>query len=232
MTPYLPVLRVENIRATFKKMLAKQHFTVDDAGNRTLEILGANFIADEDFIIRPANKDYILRELAWYQSMSLKVDDIPGETPAIWKSIASTHGEINSNYGWCIFSDDNYNQYDKVLAALKENSFTRQASMIYNRPGMHEDSTRDGMRDFMCTYANNFWIRDGKLYSHYIMRSNDSVFGYGNDFAWAKYVQAELVKDLKDTYPNLICGDIIWTASNLHVYERHFPALEEMAKNM
>jgi thymidylate synthase len=24
------------------------------------------------------------------------------------------------------------------------------------------------------------------------------------------------------------CGDLIWTASNLHVYERHFSLIEEL----
>ena len=49
------------------------------------------------------------------------------------------------------------------------------------------------------------------------MRSNDAVFGYNNDYAWAKYVQKELADEL-----NIEVGDLIWTASNLHIYERHF----------
>lgn len=44
-----------------------------------------------------------------------------------------------------------------------------------------------------------------------------------NDYAWAKYVQAELAEDL-----GVEVGDLIWTVSNIHVYERHFPMLEEL----
>jgi len=95
--------------------------------------------------------------------------------------------------------------------------------MIYNRPSMHTDFNKDGMNDFMCTFANSFFIRDGELHSHYIMRSNDSVFGYNNDYAWAKHVQAQLAKDL-----NVKVGKLIWTVSNIHVYERHFDQLEAL----
>jgi thymidylate synthase len=88
---------------------------------------------------------------------------------------------------------------------------------------MHYDYNANGMNDFMCTFANSFFIRDKKLISHYIMRSNDSVFGYNNDYAWARHVQTKLADDLGVTV-----GDLIWTASNLHVYERHFSMIEEM----
>jgi thymidylate synthase len=59
------------------------------------------------------------------------------------------------------------------------------------------------------------------------MRSNDVIFGYRNDYAWAKHVQTELYNELLTTYPDLELGDIIWTASSLHIYERHFNVLEE-----
>ena len=55
------------------------------------------------------------------------------------------------------------------------------------------------------------------------MRSNDAVFGYDNDVHWALYVQKQLAKDL-----NVEVGDLIWTATNLHVYERHFKFIEEL----
>jgi thymidylate synthase len=79
------------------------------------------------------------------------------------------------------------------------------------------------MSDFVCTYANTFLIRDGKLTSHYLMRSNDAVFGYDNDVHWALYVQKLLAEDL-----DVEVGDLIWTATNLHVYERHFKFIEEL----
>jgi thymidylate synthase len=190
-------------------------------------LIGESFIADEDWIIRKPNYEYIERELEWYKSQSLYVNDIPGETPAIWKQVASRDGKINSNYGYLIWSKANGNQYEYVLEELTKNPNSRRAVMIYNRPTMHQDYDENGMSDFVCTYANTFMIRDNKLISHYLMRSNDAVFGYNNDVHWSMHVQKRLAKDL-----NIECGNIIWTATNLHVYSRHFKFIEELMNDV
>ena len=67
-------------------------------GVKLLELIGVQFIADENRIFGTPNDDYIQRELEWYQSQSLNVNDIPGNTPQIWKQVASPDGIINSNY--------------------------------------------------------------------------------------------------------------------------------------
>lgn len=217
--------RVSDIRAKLIQKYKNQEFVIDKTGVKTIELIGESFIVDEDWIIRPPNYEYIERELAWYESRSLYVEDIPGQTPAIWKQVADKNGKINSNYGYLIWSEENGRQYDHVLNELKKNPNSRRASMIYNRPTMHTDYCKDGMSDFVCTYANNFLIRDDKLVSHYLMRSNCAIFGANNDFAWARYVQQKLAQDL-----NIALGDLIWTASSLHVYEYHFCHIEKLIK--
>lgn len=215
--------RVSNIQQTIVDKYLSEDFVIDKTGVKTVEIIGATFIADRDYVIRKPAYEYIQRELEWYKSQSLYVDDIPGGAPQIWKDVSSDEGKINSNYGWCIYSEENGNQYKHVQRELRNNPNSRRATMIYNRPSMHLDYNRDGMSDFMCTYANTFYIRDGKLDSHYLMRSNDAVFGYNNDYAWARYVQNQLAEDL-----GIEVGNLIWTASNFHVYERHFNFIEEL----
>jgi len=212
-----------DIRADLIDKYLAEDYVVDKSGAKTIEVLGESFVADENWLIRTPAYKYIERELDWYMSESLYVDDIPGTTPQIWKDISSDEGKINSNYGWCIYSEENGNQYKHVLRELKANPNSRRAVMIYNRPSMHLDFNRDGMSDFMCTFANTFMIRDGKLISHYAMRSNDAVFGYNNDVAWAKFVQGQLAYDLE-----VEVGELIWTATNLHVYERHFEFIEAL----
>jgi thymidylate synthase len=212
-----------DIRADLIDKYLSEDYVIDKSGAKTIEVLGESFVADENWLIRTPAYKYIERELEWYMSESLYVDDIPGETPQIWKDISSNEGKINSNYGWCIYSEENGNQYKHVLRELRNNPNSRRAAMIYNRPSMHLDYSRDGMSDFMCTFANTFMIRDGKLISHYVMRSNDAVFGYNNDVAWAKFVQGQLAYDLE-----VEVGDLIWTATNLHVYERHFEFIEAL----
>jgi thymidylate synthase len=193
-------------------------FVTDKTGVKTIEMIGATFEANHPTIFGDVNDDYIQRELDWYKSMSLYVDDIPGITPAIWKQVADRAGKINSNYGWAIYHKDNYLQYANVLNELTLSPNSRRAVMIYTRPSMWNDYNKDGMSDFMCTNTVQYMIRDEQLVAIVQMRSNDVVFGYRNDYAWQKYVADRMTEDLKLTRE----PRIIWHVGNLHVYERHF----------
>lgn len=217
------MMTVNDIRIDFKNLLAAEKFVTDKNGSQVLEIIGASFIADEKSIFGEVSDDYVSRELQWYKSMSLNVNDIPGKVPEIWKSIASPAGFVNSNYGWCIWSPDNGNQYDNCLNELIKYPESRRATMIYTRPTMHADCHKDGMADFMCTNVVNYLLRDGKLHGVVQMRSNDALFGYKNDRAWAEYVLRSLVDDYNEiTKLNIMAGNIYWNAASLHVYSRHF----------
>ena len=213
-------LDTEDIKNILKNKFSNQDF--DDNGN--ISIISACFIADKPWIIREPNEDYIKRELEWYLSKSLNVNDIPGETPKIWKNCADKNGFINSNYGWILFSEENYNQFEKVVKELKENKVSRQAVMVFIRPTMHEDAKKDGRHDFICTYCYTFKIEKNKLYMMVNMRSNDCVYGYNNDYAFADYVFNKLLEELQEY--NLEKGVIFWKADNFHVYPRHFKFLE------
>lgn len=217
------ISKVSDIRKQLMIKRIEKDYVTDKTGVKMIELIGATFVADEDWIIRKPNEDYVKRELEWYCSKSLNVNDIPGDTPQIWNDVADHNGFINSNYGYLIWSDENHNQYKKALKELQINPESRRATMIYNRPTMHEEYNMNGMSDFICTYANQMFIRDGKLVSHYIMRSNDAVFGYCNDVHWAKFVQEMMAYDL-----NIPVGDLIWTASSFHIYERHFKFLDKL----
>ena len=61
------MLRVKDIRTMFKDAYRAQQFTTDRTGVKTIEIIGATFLADEDYIVRETNYDYIVRELEWYE---------------------------------------------------------------------------------------------------------------------------------------------------------------------
>lgn len=208
---------INMIREEFKWLLANEFYVEDKSGVKLLEIVNASFIADEPSIFGKPNHSYIEREIEWYKSMSLNVNDIPGETPAVWKQVATPDGRINSNYGWCIWSRENGEQYNNVLHELRQKPTSRRATMIYTRPSMWVDYSRDGMSDFMCTNAVQYVIRDQALHAIVQMRSNDVFYGYRNDYAWNEHVLKMLSYDL-DVSP----GIIYWNVGSLHVYERNF----------
>jgi thymidylate synthase len=215
--------KVYDIRKKFIEKLKNKDFVIDKTGVKTVELLAESFIADEPAIFGTVNEDYLKREISWYESQSLYIKDIPGGPPQVWQQVASKEGKINSNYGWCIFSKENYNQYENVKNELiKNGESTRRAEMIYTRPSMWIDYNYNGMSDFMCTDAVQYFIRDNKLHAHVRMRSQDVVFGYKNDYGWQKYVLEKLVNDLNNSKLLVKMGNIYWTVGSLHVYERHF----------
>lgn len=215
-------VRVRDIRVLFQRL--KEAYPNGNAPGGMLEVVGAHFVADEETIFGPVNYDYVERELMWYHSQSRNVNDIPGGPPEIWKQVADIDGVINSNYGHLIWSEDNCRQFDNVLETLAHDPTSRQGTMIYTRPTMHHDAREKGRRDFVCTNAVNYFIRDGLLHAVVQMRSNDVVFGYRNDYAWQRHVQAMLA--VKLGYPS---GDIMWNAASLHVYPRHFDLIPSEA---
>lgn len=190
--------------------------------NGTLELIGESFLANEATIFGAPNHDYTDRELDWYRSGSLNVNDIPGGAPKIWQQVASNEGLINSNYGYLFFDERNGSQLEHVVRHLIADPGTRRATAVYTRPSIHTDWNFDDMTDFICTNAVQYLIRDGHLHVVVQMRSNDVVFGYRNDYVWHRYAQQVVISDLAANGVHVKAGQIVWNASSLHVYARHY----------
>lgn len=208
---------VSDVRQYFIDELAAEHFVTDKTGVKTIEMVAAQFVVDQPSIFGKVNEDYVRREMNWYKSMSRNVYDIEPPVPEIWKSVADKDGNINSNYGWCVYSEENYNQYERLIDELKKNPDSRRAILIYTRPSIWVDFDEGGRSDFICTNACQYLIRDGKLVSIVNMRSNDAIYGFKNDAAWQMYIHQQIADEL-----DVETGDLIWNAGSLHVYERHF----------
>lgn len=216
---------VADVRSWFQNLKSNQEYVIDKTGCKMIEVVGATFIADEPSIFGIVNQDYVEREIEWYKSMSRNVNDIKGGPPVAWKACAAKDGTINSNYGYLIWSEENYKQYDHVLAELKRAPESRRAEMIYTRPSIWNEYNRDGMSDFICTDSVQYFIRDGKLIADVRMRSNDIWAGYRNDKAWQDYVHLQLARDL-----GVEVGPMIWHAGSLHCYERNFYLIDGFIK--
>jgi len=172
-------------------------------------------------VFRDMPMDYLEKEHKWYMSQDLSIkgwmDDIK-----IWQFCASKDDkqEINSNYGWCVFSEANGSQYEHCLKHLKEDPFTREAMIIYTRPSIQDDCTANGKHDFLCTNYSHFFIRNGRLEMIHSQRSCDAITGLCFDFAWSSFVYQMLYEELRHTYPELSVGKIHYHIDSLHVYER------------
>ena len=221
----------DDIKNLLIEKYKNQDFRITKSGVKTVELQNVQFIADKDYILREPNYDYIKREIEWYESQSLNVYNIPGETPAIWKACADVNGEINSNYGWMIWSKENGSQYNNCIWQLVNDPVTRNAVMIYNRPSMHVDATSNHKHDFCCTYAVQCFLNptdDGYSLKYIVyQRSQDAIFGYNNDINWHLYVYKLMQKELSEKLKCPIKTELIeCNDGSLHVYERHFKFLE------
>jgi thymidylate synthase len=226
---------IKQIRETFALLYEQKSFVPDKTGQMTIEILGAQFLADDKTIFGILNPNYIKRELGWYLSRSLTLCDMEPPIPRIWEEIASKDGGkfVNSNYGFLVFDAGNGSQFENCFLELRNNPYSRRAVIIYTRPSMWKEFNWRGMSDFICTNTVQYFIRENpaekeivRLFAKVDMRSNDAWSGYRNDFAWQEFVFNSMFVKLQRHYRNLRRGAIIWNCGSLHLYERNFDLVQ------
>ena len=153
--------------------------------------------------------DYAQAEWQWYLSGNRNISELGklyGKTPEIWKRMADSKGNVNSNYGWQWLRN---NQIYYVINKLKEKHNTRHAAIsIYD---CKEHSTYE--KDTPCTYAVQFTILHDKLDMCVVMRSNDLWYGFCND----QYCFSELQKMIAHE-AGVEVGVYYHFAHNMHLY--------------
>lgn len=206
-----------------------------------VELLGKTIILDPfaPYIYIDKNfctpKKYAKAELNWYKSQDLSIigHELIEGNPT-WESCCSQDNKklVNSNYGWCVFSEENGNQYSNCLNVLMKDQTSRNAIIVYNRPSIYKDYKANGAHDMICTMYSHFFIRNNKLYMIHNMRSNDIKFGFITaDLSWNCFVYQNMLEDLKKNYKDLKSAAIIWTSDSMHLYKRHFDILKQLIES-
>ena len=172
----------------------------------TLENPADNHITSKD---RKWSLEYAEAEWQWYLSGDPsinKLGEIYGKIPPIWKRMADSKGNVNSNYG---YQWQRNFQLDYVVGKLRQNKSTRHAAIsIFD--GKEFDKYRT---DTPCTYAVQFTIIDDKLNMSVYMRSNDIWYGFCNDQYQFSSLQKLVAKRL-----SIDIGWYYHHAHNLHLY--------------
>lgn len=176
----------------------------------------------QSYKCRKFNLQYVKDEMLWYLKGD-RFDVSIAEKAKLWQGIINEDGSINSNYGQYLFYGDD-NQFDNVVRILASDKDSRRASMmILSKSHLLSDT-----KDYPCTYAINFRIRDGKLNMSVHMRSQDAVFGMGSDAPAFSFIHEMMLNALKRSYPDIECGNYHHIADSFHAYERHFELLEKI----
>lgn len=112
----------------------------------------------------------------------------------------------------------NNNQMNYVIDCLKQDKGTRQAMLMVFQA--HLDSGKHGGDTRIpCSVSYQFMIRNDRLYNLYYMRSN-SFFEHAVIDIWlAAEIINWMVEQLKDTYPELKPGSLIYMAGSLHAFQ-------------
>lgn len=187
-------------------------------GEPTLELENVHLLLHEPvrscWLTYPSRKlsfDYIKKELAWY----LKGDDTDlsiTEHSKIWGPIVQ-NGRLNSNYGRAWFAEQ---QLQRCYEYLRADPATRRATVLIP----HRDMFDPWILDVPCTVYQSFRLRDGRLNASTHMRSQDAIFGLGNDLP--AFV---LIQDLLAAALGVPVGTHSLSVDSFHVYQRHWDML-------
>ena len=220
------MLNEQRWRKIFKDVVVNGRY-VSPRGKKVIEIEDYSYVLPPyvrfcNFVDRKLNMDYVRREFLWYLRGD-RFDISITEHAKMWKGLVNADGGINSNYGQYVFGD--VKQFDNVVKTLSDDRDSRRASIVILNSGHLSSETRD----VPCTYALNFRIRQNDLNMSVAMRSQDAVFGMGNDAPAFSFIHEMVQVALTRVYPELELGTYHHSANSFHVYERHFNMLERLS---
>lgn len=167
------------------------------------------------FEARRFKLDYLKAELRWY----LKGDPADlsiAQHAGLWSTITNPDGTVNSNYGAYLFREG---QFWWVIDELRRDPDSRRASVVILRP----EFLREGVKDVPCTYGLNLRVREGRVNMSVHMRSQDMIWGAGNDIPTFSIVQ-----EMAGACLGLPVGTYHHCVDSAHIYERHWRMAEEI----
>lgn len=159
--------------------------------------------------IRKMPVRYAVGELLWYLSGSNKLEDIKRYSKA-WENLSDDGETVNSAYGYRIFKQFGFNQWEHVKNLLKADPSSRQAVIHIKDPSC------EPTKDLPCTVCLQYFIREGKLYATTYMRSNDIWLGFPYDVFSFTCLQTLLAMEL-----GVELGTYTHIAGSLHCYARN-----------
>ena len=162
---------------------------------------------------KKSSPKYALAELLWYSSNRIDTNLIEKFGP-IWKSMQDSDGNVNSNYGYQIMKNQNFE--DKIKELVETNSTTFFIASQENQ------SSRN---DLVCNNAVKLTLTHDQtnLDMTVISRSIDLVYGYPYDLFAAQIFGAIVINEmmnrgLLDLIPSF--NTVRFDIQNVHIYHK------------
>jgi len=208
------------MRAVFKQLLSgRGNFDVESSKGKSKEIFSAllelrNPRARLSRSFSKAKAFSPLGELFWYLSGSDRVDFIKHYIPNYPKLIGD-EVKANGAYGPRMFGEDalakseGSSEWDRVIRTLRERKGSRNALIqIYDNADAKPNNS-----DKPCTCTIQFAVRNGQMFMHTHMRSNDAFFGLPHDIFSFTMLQEIAAREL-----GLGLGRYTHSVASLHLY--------------
>lgn len=203
----------------YGKLVSPRGLLIKEIENCTYRLPA--YVRFPNFKSRKLSTKYCRREILWYLKGD-RFDTSICEHAKIWRDIVNKDGSINSNYGQYMFGK--INQFDNVIETLKVDPDSRRASIVI----LNSDHLFAETKDVPCTYAINFRLRDNRLNMSVHMRSQDLIFGMGNDAPAFSIIHEMMFNALKRYFPFIEYGEYFHVCDSGHVYEKHFEMLDKI----
>ncbi len=173
--------------------------------------------------LRPTNLKAAIDELLWiWQKKSNNIHDLNSH---IWDSWADETGSIGKAYGYQLgvkhkYAEGEFDQVDRVLYDLKNNPYSRRIiTNLYNHGDLNE------MHLYPCAYSVTFNVTGKRLNAILNQRSNDVLVA--NNWNVSQYaVLVHMIAQIN----GFEAGELVHVIADAHIYDRHFPLVEELIK--
>lgn len=187
-------------------------------GGCSLELLNVGFTLCHETMqwlvvnpIRKLNPRYAASEALWYLEGQADVTRLLRWAPS-YAQYTEDGSNAHGAYGWRCRQHFGFDQFEAVIARLDADEHSRQAIVGLWSPA---DDCEPGKRDYPCTLAWQFLVRDGRLDMQCHMRSNDAWLGLPNDVFANMVIQRVIAGSL-----GLLPGYYHHHACSLHLYDK------------
>lgn len=174
--------------------------------------------------------DYAKQKFLWYIRADRKDTSIT-KIASMWKDLINPDGSINSNYGWYLFNKEatgtDVSNFERIAQTLESDPDSRRAAVMI----LSNEKLNSVTKDYPCTAYLNFQIRKNWLNIYVRMRSQDAIFGMGNDAPCFSFTHELMCIRLKEKFPDLKLGRYWHLADSFHVYERHFDTVQDILES-
>ena len=135
----------------------------------------------------------------------------------MWTKFLEGSGKFSYQYAERLWTHD---QFRTVIDCLKEDQGTRQAVLAIWNPDLDMVGSKlGGGNRIPCSLNYQFLIRNNRLHCIYSMRSNAALGHWPIDLYCATGLMEYVVKELKDTYPDLKVGSLTYMAGSFHAFQ-------------